>query len=196
MKFTVNQQKNFLELKISTTYTQNLSNCQVTQMSVFGLCVFTNPHFFRIPFKMFIIVVPFAGLAERDVTRTTFKYCRNFCSFTSKSIVTAYVTSPWCTDLQQGMLLDQFLCDGQQASRFNHTAQLVSCARSCNCHLKLKMWQWWIWKVFDCKVPICKTEFQDPSKLPVPWVFYMPDILKCTASWSEMVVHIYCSNML
>ena len=115
MEFTVNQQKNFLELKISTTYTQNLSNCQVTQMSVFGLCVFANPHFFRMPFKMFIIVIPLARLAERDVTRTTFKYCRNFCSFASKSIVTAYVTSPWCPDLQQGMLLNQlchFSCAG------------------------------------------------------------------------------------
>ena len=120
---------------------------------------------------MFIIAVPFAWLAERDVTRTTFKCCRKFCSFASKQIVMAHVASPWCPDLQQRMLLDRFLCDVQQASRFNYTARLVSCESSCSCHLKLKMWQQWIWKVFPCKIPICKTECQDPSKLPVPWVF-------------------------
>ena len=120
---------------------------------------------------MFIIAVPFARLAERDVTRTTFKCCRKFCSFASKQIVTAHVASPWCTDLQQRMLLDRFLCDVQQASRFSYTAQLVSCESSCSYHLKLKMWQQWIWKVFHCKIPICKTGSQDPSKLPPPWIF-------------------------
>ena len=75
-------------------------------MSAFGLLAFANPNFFRMPFKIFIIVVLFVRLAERDVTRTTFKCCRNFCSFVSKWIVTANVISPWCTDLQQGMLLD------------------------------------------------------------------------------------------
>ena len=74
-----------------------------------------------------------------------------------------------CTDLQQRMLLDWFLCDVQQASRFNYTARLVSCEGSCSCHLKLKMWQQWIWKVFHCKIPICKIESQDPSKLPAPF---------------------------
>ena len=144
---------------------------------------------------MFIIAVSFARLAEGDVTRTTFK-CWKFCSFASKRIVMAHVASPWCTDLQQRMLLDRFLCDVQQASRFNYTTWLVSCESSCSCHLKLKMWQQWIWKVFHCKIPICKTESQDPRKMLAPWVFCMPDILKCTASWLEMVVHIYCSSML
>ena len=110
-------------------------------------------------------------LAERGVARTTFKCCRKFCFFASKQIVTAHVASPWCTDLQQRMLLDRFLCDVQQASRFSYTAQLVSCESSCSYHLKLKMWQRWTWKLIHCKIPICKTGSQDPSKLPAPCFF-------------------------
>ena len=78
------------------------------------------------------------------------KWCRTFCSFPPKQIVMADLASPWCTDHQQWMLLDRFICDVEQASRFNYTAWIVSCESSCSCHLKLKMWQRWIWKVF-CK---------------------------------------------
>ena len=47
-------------------------------MSAFGLLVFANPDFLREPFKMFIVALPFARLAERDVMRTKFKCCGIF----------------------------------------------------------------------------------------------------------------------
>ena len=142
---------------------------------------------------MFIIVIPFARLAERDVTRTTFKGCRKFCSFAFKPTVTAHVASLWCTDLQQRVLLDWFLCDLQQASRFNCTERLVSCDSSCSCHLKLKMWQRWIW---NPKIPanclrlgffVCQTS--SSAQLP-DWKWLCTSITTacfryCSATWGR-----------